>query len=140
MHIFSNNGDHPNFAEQFFFTPGQQSFLLQVNNLNNELYLEKNQKCRELIKTKYMRVMRYILLHVIDVNKFATRFSRSLMIGTRLKDDTRCILLRTETRQGHFFPIFIRKEIKTRKLERKSKQQISRLNDLLYRLNDLISR
>ena len=28
------------------------------------------------------------------------------------------------------FPIFIRKEIKTRKLERRSKQQISRLNDL----------
>ena len=38
------------------------------------------------------------------------------------------------------FPIFIRKEIETRKLERKSKQQISRLNDLLYRLNDIISR
>ena len=39
-----------------------------------------------------------------------------------------------------YFPIFIRKEIETRKLERKSKQQISRLNDLLYRLNDIISR
>ena len=38
------------------------------------------------------------------------------------------------------FPIFIRKEIETRKLERKSKQQISRLNDLLHRLNDKISR
>ena len=37
------------------------------------------------------------------------------------------------------FPIFIRKEIKTRKLERKSKQKISRLIDLLYRLNDIIS-
>ena len=37
-------------------------------------------------------------------------------------------------------PIFIRKEIETRKLERKSKQQIYRLNDLLYRLNDIISR
>ena len=37
-------------------------------------------------------------------------------------------------------PIFIRKEIETRKLEQKSKQQISRLNDLLYRLNDIISR
>ena len=37
------------------------------------------------------------------------------------------------------FPIFIRKEVETRKLERKSKQQISRLNDLLYRLNDIIS-
>ena len=31
------------------------------------------------------------------------------------------------------FPIFISKEIETRKVERKSKQQISRLNDLLYR-------
>ena len=38
------------------------------------------------------------------------------------------------------FPIFIRKEIDTRKLERKSKQKISRLIDLLYRLNDIISR
>ena len=38
------------------------------------------------------------------------------------------------------FPIFIRKEIETRKLERKSKQKISRLIDLLYRLNDIISR
>ena len=37
------------------------------------------------------------------------------------------------------FPIFIRKEIETRKLERKSKQQISCLNDLLCRLNDIIS-
>ena len=34
------------------------------------------------------------------------------------------------------FPIFIRKEIETRKLERKSKQKISRLIDLLYCLND----
>ena len=38
------------------------------------------------------------------------------------------------------FPIFIRKEIETRKLERKSKQKLSRLFDLLYRLNDVISR
>ena len=38
------------------------------------------------------------------------------------------------------FPIFIRKEIETRKLERKSKQKISRLIGLLYRLNDIISR
>ena len=38
------------------------------------------------------------------------------------------------------FPIFIRKEIETRKLERESKQKISRLIDLLYRLNDIISR
>ena len=38
------------------------------------------------------------------------------------------------------FPIFIKKEIETRKLERKSKQKISRLIDLLYRLNDIISR
>ena len=38
------------------------------------------------------------------------------------------------------FPIFIRKEIETRKLERKSKQEISRLINLLYRLNDITSR
>ena len=38
------------------------------------------------------------------------------------------------------FPIFIRKEIETRKLERKPKQKISRLIDLIYRLNDIISR
>ena len=38
------------------------------------------------------------------------------------------------------FTISIRKEIETRKLERKSKQKISRLIDLLYRLNDIISR
>ena len=38
------------------------------------------------------------------------------------------------------FPIFIRKENETRKLERKSKEKISRLIDLLYRLNDTISR
>ena len=38
------------------------------------------------------------------------------------------------------FPIFIRKEIETRKLERKSKQKISGLIDLLYRLSDIISR
>ena len=37
------------------------------------------------------------------------------------------------------FPIFIRNKIETRKLERKSNQQISHLNDL-YRLNDKISR
>ena len=36
------------------------------------------------------------------------------------------------------FPIFIRKEIETRKLELKSKQKISRLIDLLCRLNDII--
>ena len=35
---------------------------------------------------------------------------------------------------------FPRKEIETSKLEWKSKQQISRLNDLLYSLNDIISR
>ena len=35
------------------------------------------------------------------------------------------------------FPIFIRKGIETRKLERKSEQKISRLIDLLYRLNDI---
>ena len=46
----------------------------------------------------------------------------------------------TEPRKGISFPIFIRKETETRKLERKSKQQISSLNDLLYRLNDIISR
>ena len=46
----------------------------------------------------------------------------------------------TEPRKGISFPIFIRKEIETRKLERESKQQISSLNDLLYRLNDIISR
>ena len=40
------------------------------------------------------------------------------------------------------FPIFIRKEIETGKLERKSKKKkkISRLIDLLYCLNDIISR
>ena len=38
------------------------------------------------------------------------------------------------------FPVFIRKEIETRKLERKSKQKISRLIDLLCRLNNIISR
>ena len=38
------------------------------------------------------------------------------------------------------FPIFIRQEIETRKLERKSKQKISRLIDLLYRLNDVVGR
>ena len=38
------------------------------------------------------------------------------------------------------FPIFIRKEIQTRKLERKSKQKTSRLIDLLYRLNDIINK
>ena len=38
------------------------------------------------------------------------------------------------------FSIFIRKETETRKLERKSKQKLSRLIDLLYRLNDIISR
>ena len=39
------------------------------------------------------------------------------------------------------FPIFIRKEFETRKLERKSKQKISRLIDLLhvYRLYDFLS-
>ena len=46
----------------------------------------------------------------------------------------------TEPRRDISFPIFIRKEIKTRKLERKSKQKTSRLIDLLYRLNDIISR
>ena len=38
------------------------------------------------------------------------------------------------------FPIFIRTEIETRKLERKSRQKISCLIDLLYRLSDKISR
>ena len=38
------------------------------------------------------------------------------------------------------FPIFIRNEIETRNLERKSKQKISRLIDLFYHLNDIISR
>ena len=45
-----------------------------------------------------------------------------------------------ETPEGTFpFQLFIRIEIKTRKLERKAKQQTSRLNDLLSRLIDLIS-
>ena len=45
-----------------------------------------------------------------------------------------------ETPEGTFpFKLFIRTEIKTRKLERKSKQQTSRLNDLLSRLIDLVS-
>ena len=43
----------------------------------------------------------------------------------------------TEPRKGHFLSIFIRKEIEKRKLERKSKQQISLLKDLVYRLNDI---
>ena len=38
------------------------------------------------------------------------------------------------------FPIFIRKESETGKLELISKQKISRLIDLLYRLNDIINR
>ena len=42
----------------------------------------------------------------------------------------------TEPRKGISFPIFIRKEIETRKVERKSKQKICRLIDRLYRLND----
>ena len=45
----------------------------------------------------------------------------------------------TEPRIGHFLSD-IYQEIETRKLERKSKQQISRLNDLLYRLNDMKGR
>ena len=36
------------------------------------------------------------------------------------------------------FPIFIRKEIETRRLEQKSKQKIFRLIDLFNRLNDII--
>ena len=47
--------------------------------------------------------------------------------------------LATEPGRDISFPILIRKEIETRKLERKSKQKISRLIDLLYRLNDIIS-
>ena len=43
--------------------------------------------------------------------------------------------------EGTFpFRYFSEKKIETRKLERKSKQQISRLNDLFYHLNDTISR
>ena len=49
------------------------------------------------------------------------------------------VLLRNPGRDISF-PIFIRKEIETRKLERKLKQKISRFIDLLYRLNDIISR
>ena len=45
--------------------------------------------------------------------------------------DKECVL--TEPRKGHFLSDIIRKEIETRKLERKSKQKISRLIDLLYR-------
>ena len=37
------------------------------------------------------------------------------------------------------FQLFIRTETVTRKLKLQSKQQISRLNDLLYHLNDTIS-
>ena len=45
-----------------------------------------------------------------------------------------------EPRKDVYFPILIRGKNETRKLERKSKQQISRINDLFYRLNDIISR
>ena len=45
----------------------------------------------------------------------------------------------TEHLKGHFLSDnYQKKIIETRKLERKSKQQISRLNDLLYGLNDII--
>ena len=52
-----------------------------------------------------------------------------------VRDRTICRNLRNPGRDISF-PIFIRKEIETRKLE----QKISRLIDLLYRLNDIISR
>ena len=44
----------------------------------------------------------------------------------------------TKFRKGYFLYDYL--EIKRRKLERNSKQEISRLNDLLYRLNDMIRR
>ena len=74
------------------------------------------------------------------------------LMGHKLKYTKQTILFAFEIYQQKFlipgetcgtpdisFPIFIRKEIETRKLERKSKQQISRLNGL-YRLNNIISR
>ena len=51
-----------------------------------------------------------------------------------------CVLFLRNPGRDISFPLFIRKEIETRKLERKSKQQISRLNDLLYHFSDIISR
>ena len=45
------------------------------------------------------------------------------------------VLCCTEPREGHFLS-----DIETRKLERKSKQKISRLNDLLYRFNKSLNR
>ena len=55
-----------------------------------------------------------------------------------LEDTTFTVNLRNPGRDISF-SIFIKKETETRKLERKSKQQISRLIDL-YRLNDIIRR
>ena len=50
-----------------------------------------------------------------------------------------CIIKRTL--KGTFpFRLFIRTEVETRKLEWKSKHPKSGSNDLLYRLNDMISR
>ena len=62
-----------------------------------------------------------------------------MYLKEKIRRGLNVILLRNPGRDISF-PIYIRKEIETRKLERKSKQKISRLIDLLYRLNDIISR
>ena len=50
------------------------------------------------------------------------------------------VLYNVEPRKGHFLSdIFLEKKLK-QELERKPKQKISRLIDLLYRLNEIIRR
>ena len=50
------------------------------------------------------------------------------------------VLYNAEPRKRHFLSdIFLEKKLK-QELERKSKQKISRLIDLLYRLNEIIRR
>ena len=82
---------------------------------------------------RYIHLTDLLSLHPKNINGYFVINTKRQFVGQEMTS------MRNPGRDISF-PIFIRKEIETRKLERKSKQKISRLIDLLYRLNDIISR
>ena len=82
-----------------------------------------NEKSFDNIRN-WIRNIEEVIIYHNDVEDWNGHFCCSFLYGTR---------------KEHSCPIFIRKEIETRKLERKSKQKMSRFIDLLYHLNNIIS-
>ena len=81
-----------------------------------------------------------LLHYVVDRQRFKSIVNQPVVEKPSLSAQSKGVRFVRNPGRDISFTIFIRKEIETRKLERKSKQKISCLIDLLYRLNDIISR